>query len=85
MRSSAPADELAVDGSPNPLRAVAAAPGLVAGILAVRMMTGIDGKHFDPDFSEILLRSPNWVKSLGATVQWLYSFAVIFPSDCLTY
>jgi hypothetical protein len=35
------------------------------GVLVVRMMASIDGKHFDPDSSEILLRSPKWVKSLG--------------------
>lgn len=84
MGAGAAADEVAVDGSPDPLRAVAAAPGLVAGILAVRMMAGVDGKHVDPDSSEILLRSLNSGKSNGATVQRLYSFPMMFPSDCLT-
>lgn len=69
MGAGAAADEVAVDGSPDPLRAVATAPTFVAGILAVRMMAGIDGKHVDPDSSEILLRSLNSGKSKGATVQ----------------
>jgi hypothetical protein len=69
MGFGAAANEVAVDGSPDSLRAVAAAPGLVAGIPAVRMMAGIDGKHVDPDSSEILLRSLNSGKSNGATVQ----------------
>ena len=30
------------------------------GVLTVRMVAGIDGKHEHPDFSEILLESPNW-------------------------
>jgi hypothetical protein len=38
----------------------AAALGLVAGALTVRMVEGIDGKHGHPDFSEILLESPDW-------------------------
>jgi hypothetical protein len=45
-------NEPAIERSPNPFEAAAAAPGLVIGVLTVRMMAGIDREHFDPDFSE---------------------------------
>jgi hypothetical protein len=44
-------------------------PGLVASVLTVRMVAGIDREDFDPDFSEILLSLPNWGKILSSTVQ----------------
>ena len=58
--AGAAADEVAVERSANPFGAVATAPRLVVGVLAVRMMAGVDGKHVDPDSSEILLRSLNF-------------------------
>jgi hypothetical protein len=69
-------NEPAIERSPNPFEAAAAAPGLVIGVLTVRMMAGIDREHFDPDFSEILLSSPNWGKTLSATVQFDSDFSV---------
>jgi hypothetical protein len=52
---------------------IAALPGLVVGVLAVGTVAGVDGEHFDPSFSEVLLSSPNWSKKPGlknpATVQ----------------
>jgi hypothetical protein len=69
MSSGALADEFAVQRSPDPLGAIAAAPGFVAGVFALGMVAGVDGEHFDPSFSEILLSSPNWGKILSATVQ----------------
>ena len=72
--------KLPFNGSPDPLRAVAAAPVFVAGVLTFRMMAGVDGKHVDPDSSEILLRSLNSGKSNGgdctATVQFPHDFSV---------
>ena len=56
------ANELAVERSPYPLGAATPAPCLIAGVLTVWMVAGIDGKHEHPDFSEILLESPNWGK-----------------------
>ncbi len=63
------ANEFGIKGSPDPFGAAAAAPGLVAGVLAVWMVAGIDGKHEHPDFSEILLESLNWGKLRSATVR----------------
>ena len=37
--------------------------------LPLKRLFGIDGKHEHPDFSEILLESPNWGKLRSATVQ----------------
>ena len=58
------ANELAVERSPCPLGAATAAPCLVAGVLTVWMVADIDGKREHPDFSEILLESPDWGKTL---------------------
>jgi hypothetical protein len=66
---SALANEFAVERSPYPLGAAAATPGFVVGVLTVWMVAGIDGKHEHPDFSEIVLESPNWGKFWSATVQ----------------
>jgi hypothetical protein len=60
----------------HPLGAATTAPCLVAGVFAVWMVAGIDGKHEHPDFSEILLESPNWGKLWSATVQFGLSFSV---------
>jgi hypothetical protein len=79
MCLGAAADEVAVDGSLDPLWAVASAPVFVAGVLAVRMMAGVDGKHFDPDFSEILPYSPNWGKKSGLKFLRLYSDCAVLP------
>jgi hypothetical protein len=59
MGLGAPANELAVERSPDPLGAATTTPCLVGGVLTVWMVAGIDGKHEHPDFSEILLESPN--------------------------
>jgi len=87
MGLGALANELAVERSPYPLGATATAPGLVAGVLTVWMVAGIDGKHEHPDFSEILLESPNWGKLWSATVQYMYnmySFDRNLQSDFLS-
>ena len=60
MGLGALANELAVERSPYPLGAATTAPCLIADVLTVWMVAGIDGKHEHPDFSEILLESPNW-------------------------
>ena len=69
MGLGALANELAVERSPYPLGAATPVPCLIAGVLTVWMVAGIDGKHEHPDFSEILLDSQNWGKLWGATVQ----------------
>jgi len=69
MSSGALADEFAVQRSPYPFGATAAAPSFVAAVFAVGMVAGVDREHFDPSFSKILLSSPNWGKILSATVQ----------------
>jgi len=69
MGAGAEADEVAVDGSPDPLLAVAAAPAFVDGILTVRMIACVDGEHFDPNSSEILPGSLNWGKKSGVILR----------------
>jgi hypothetical protein len=74
---SALANELTVERSPYALGAAAATPGFVVGVLTVRMVAGINGKHEHPGFSDILLESPNWGKPGSATVQLGLSLSVL--------
>jgi len=79
MGLGALANELAVERSPNPFGAATTAPCLIAGVFAVWMVAGIDGKHEHPDFSAILLESPNWGKlwsDCTVTVQFGQRFSV---------
>jgi len=88
MGLGALANELAVERSPYPLGTATTAPCLVAGVFAVWMVAGINGKHEHPDFSEIVLESPNWGKLWSATVQYMYnmySFDRNPPSDFLSH
>ena len=75
MCSCALADELAVRRSPDPFGAAASTPSLVVGVFTVRMVAGINGEHFNPNFSEILLESLDWGKSEGQ----LYSDCTVLP------
>jgi len=57
-------DELTVLRSPDPLGAVAAAPGFVAGILTTGMVAGIDRQHGDsPTSARIVLDLLKWGKN----------------------
>jgi hypothetical protein len=62
------ADELAIQGSPDPLRAVAAAPGLVIGVFAVGMVAGVDGEHLDPKLQRDSARIAEFGQKIEAEI-----------------
>jgi hypothetical protein len=83
MGPGALAKELAVERSPYPLGAATTAPCLVTDVFTVWMVADIDGKHERPDFSEILLESPNWGKLWNATVQSGPNFPVLISKSMI--
>ena len=86
MGFGAPAQKCAGERSPYSLLAVAAAAPLVAGVFAFRVVTGVDGQHWDsPTSARIVLDSLKWGKNPEATVQSLYSFALDFRSDLISH